>query len=83
MTDQDDDERGAIVITDPDMIQLALLQVLKGALRLETLGWTHRGMSAAQIVRKRFGWKGSKAKLLEQLTAHIRAEEKKHGVERP
>lgn len=81
--DNDDEMRDAIVITDPDMVQLASLQALKGALRLELKGMRlSRGQSAAQIVRRRFGWKGTKAHLLDKLIQHIREEEKKHGIER-
>ena len=61
----------AITISGEDNIDRARLIILKSALKLEVAGMTNRGMSAYQIVKKQFGFKGSKKAVLEQLTNYI------------
>ena len=61
----------AIVISGAENIDRARLIILKSALKLEVAGMTNRGMSAYQIVKKQFGFKGSKKAVLEQLTNYI------------
>ena len=61
----------AIIISGKENIDRARLIALKGALRLEVVGMKNRGMSAYQIIKKEFGFKGSKKAVLEQLTNYI------------
>ena len=61
----------AIIISGKENIDRARLIALKGALRLEVVGMKNRGMSAYQIIKKEFGFKGSKKSVLEQLTNYI------------
>jgi hypothetical protein len=61
----------AITISGEENIDRARLIILKGALKLEVVGMKNRGMSAYQIVKKEFGFKGSKQSVLEQLTNYI------------
>jgi hypothetical protein len=58
-------------ITGKDNIALYRLLTLKAALKLETLGMKHSRGSVYALVKQEFGFKGSKARVLEQLTAHI------------
>lgn len=44
---------------------------LRGALKLEIAGMRRRGPSAYSIIKKEFGFKGSKTRVLEQLTNYI------------
>lgn len=60
-----------IVISGEENIARARLIALKGALKLEVVGMKNRGMSAYQIIKKEFGFKGSKKAVLEQLTNYI------------
>ena len=54
-------------INTPEGIDFAQLCALKGALSLECKGMTRRGRSAYAIAKERYGLRGSKAKVLEQL----------------
>jgi hypothetical protein len=60
-----------MVITGKDNIALYRLLTLKAALKLETLGMKHSQGSVYALVKREFGFKGSKASVLAQLTAHI------------
>lgn len=64
---------GGVVVTGEEDIAWVQLLRLRGALKLETLGMTRRGRSAYSIVKERFGFRGSKRRVLEQLEAHIEA----------
>ena len=55
------------LITTPDDIDKFRLLTLKSALKLEILGMNRRGQSAYSIVKQEFGFKGSKAKVLQKL----------------
>ncbi len=55
----------------PEKIDSYRLKVLRGALKLEILGMKRRGPSAYSIIKKEFGFKGSKVKVLEQLESKI------------
>ena len=55
----------------PKKIDSYRLKVLHGALKLEILGMKRRGPSAYSIIKKEFGFKGSKVKVLEQLQSKI------------
>ena len=61
----------AIIISGKENIDRARLIALKGALRLEVVGMKNRGMSAYQIIKKEFSFKGSKKAVLEQLKNYI------------
>jgi len=60
-----------IALTHPDDIALYRLLTLKAALKLETLGMSRSGRSVYSIVKREFGFKGSKDRVLAQLVAHI------------
>ena len=61
-----------IILITPNDISLFRLLILRSALKLEVLGMSRRGRSAYTIVKSELGFRGSKAKVLEQLTAHIK-----------
>jgi len=63
----------AIVVDTKDGIAFARLAALKGALKLETLGMKRRGPSALSILKREYGYKGSRAKVLAAVEADIRA----------
>jgi len=60
-----------VALTHPDDIALYRLLTLKAALKLETLGMSRSGVSVYSLVKREFGFKGSKARVHEQLCAHI------------
>lgn len=63
---------GTIVITGTQDINLARVLTLRKALELEIKGLKlSRGMSAATIIKREFGWKGNNVKLLDKLNTHI------------
>jgi len=62
-----------VVLTHPDHSALFRLLTLKAALKLETLGMKRSGVSVYSIVKREFGFKGSKARVHEQLCAYIDA----------
>lgn len=64
---------GATVITGPDQERFGIM-ALRGALHLEICGLRKRGESAASIVKKRFGFKGTRISLLKQLDEYIERE---------
>lgn len=64
--------KGATVITGSD-VDVFRWYALRGALKLETLGMSRRGASAYSVVKKEFGFKGTKAKVYEQLDAWLKA----------
>jgi len=59
-----------IVIDGEANVKKARILALRSALKLEIVGLKGR-FNAFQIVKKEFGFKGSKAKVLEQLNKHI------------
>jgi hypothetical protein len=55
-----------------ESIEIQRQMTLRQALKLETLGMSRsRSPSAYALVKKEFGFKGSKRRVLEQLTAHL------------
>ena len=62
---------GGTVITGPDHVGFYRLLVLKGRLGAEIHGLKFRGRTTASILRHELGFKGSRVKILEQLSAHI------------
>jgi hypothetical protein len=60
-----------MVITGKDNIALYRLLTMKAALKLEVAGMKHSQGSVYALVKREFGFKGSKASVLAQLTAHI------------
>lgn len=62
----------SIIIDTPDGIQYARMCALKGALSLECKGMKlSRGRSAYAIVKREFGFRGNKQRVLEQLQEAI------------
>lgn len=60
-------------IHDPEHIERFRILTLRSALKLEIAGMNmSRGRSAYQIIKSEFGFKGSKAKVLDQLNTYIR-----------
>tara|TARA_Y100000310_G_scaffold91334_1_gene88680 strand:+ start:3975 stop:4175 length:201 start_codon:yes stop_codon:yes gene_type:complete len=59
------------VIDTPEGIERFRLLTLRGALKLEVLGMKRRGQSVYSIVKKEFGFKGNKQRVLEQLEKYI------------
>ena len=60
-----------IVLTHPDDIAFYRLLTLRSALKLECKGFKLSHGSVYAIVKREFGFKGNKARVLEQLVAHI------------
>lgn len=61
-----------IFLTTPSQINTFRIYALRACLKLEVLGMKkHHGPTAYSIVKKEFGFKGSKERVLEQLNAHI------------
>ena len=69
-----------MLITGTENISMYHLLSLKYALKLECKGLSHSRGSAYAHVKKTFGFKGNKARVLEQLTAHIEALHQAHEV---
>lgn len=63
-------ESGAITITGNEIDLFSLLSQ-RAALKLEILGMKRRGPSVASILKRQYGWKGSKEKLLAMLETEI------------
>ena len=63
-------------ITDISLIQLYGLKVLRSQLQLEIKGLKSRGQTAYSRIKQRFGFKGSRAKVLEQFENYIAEQEK-------
>ena len=62
---------GSVSISGDKNIQLFRLIVLRGNLQLEMKGLKGRGPTAYSILKKEFGWKGSREKILAQLSELI------------
>lgn len=61
-----------MVFTSEDIPMIRLI-TLKHALKLECKGLSRRGVSVYALVKREFGFKGNKARVLAQLTEHIEA----------
>ena len=61
---------GHLTITSEEVPVYRLL-VLRSALKLEVAGMKKRGRSIYSVVKEEFGFKGNKAKVLEQLNSMI------------
>lgn len=72
---------GTTVCTGKGIDAFALL-ALRGMVRLECAGMMRRGQSASSVAKARFGFKGNKHKVLEQLNA-LCAEVVAHRAEPP
>ena len=64
----------ATLISTPENINKFRLLTLQSALKLEVLGMNRRGRSVYSIVKQEFGFKGSKTKVLDQLSRMIKEE---------
>lgn len=62
-----------MMLTHPDDIAMFRILALKSALKLECKGLKHSQGSVYALVKREFGFKGNKARVLEQLVAHIDA----------
>lgn len=56
-----------IVLKTPDAISFASMAALKGAVKLEIIGLKRRGESASAIAKRRYGLKGNKQSVYDQL----------------
>lgn len=62
-------EAGTVVTGEE--IKLVRLLALKGALKLEIKGLKRRGCSVSSMLKKEFGFKGSKERVLAMLELYI------------
>lgn len=69
------------IIDKPNNINYLTLLSLRGALKLEMLGMRKRGQSAYSIVKQRFGFKGNKRKVYDQLQNYIAGYKKQLQLE--
>lgn len=60
-----------MILDTPEQIELFGIHSLKSRLKLEIVGMKGRGPSAYSIVKKKFGFKGNKAKVLAQLESYL------------
>jgi hypothetical protein len=63
----------AVIIEGAEGIKFAQMAARRGALRLEIAGMKLRGRSAYSICKSEYGLKGSREKVLEQMTELIEA----------
>jgi uncharacterized protein (DUF2141 family) len=68
---------GSITVSGPDAMRFYRLVALKGALHLEMLGMRHSRGSVYAQVKREFGFKGSRAKVYDQLCILINEESAK------
>ena len=61
-----------LVLDTPEAIDGFRTRMLRSALKLEVLGMKRKGSSVYSIVKREFGFKGSKQKVLDQLVAYIK-----------
>jgi len=63
------------VIDTPEGINAFFLLAQRSALKLEIMGMRHSsGRSVSKYLKDTFGFKGNKAKVLEQFEAYLRAQ---------
>jgi hypothetical protein len=62
-----------MVISGERNIAMFRLLTLRSALKLECLGMKHSQGSVYALVKREFGFRGNKQRVLEQLVAHIAA----------
>jgi len=60
-----------IVVKGEENVRNARILALRTMLKLEVKGMTRRGRSAYSIIKEEFSFKGSKKRVLEQLSKHI------------
>ncbi len=60
-----------VILKEPNQIAMYRLLALKGALKLEIKGLKHSQGSVYALVKKEFGFKGNKQRVLAQLEEHI------------
>jgi len=69
-----------ICISNPDQISFARLCALRGALRLEIQGLKRsRGPTAYSILKKEFGYAGTRPQVLEAVTNDINSKQKENA----
>ncbi|WP_396180251.1 hypothetical protein [Flavobacterium sp.] len=62
-----------MTIDTPEKIEAYRLLTLKAMLKLELAGMTKRGPSACSIIKKEFGFKGTKQAVFAQYIAHLQS----------
>ena len=62
------------MLTQPNQIALARLMTLRSMLKLEMKGMARRGRSAYAIIKEEFALKGTRQRVLDQLTDIIEKE---------
>ena len=65
------------MLTTPNQIELARLMTLRAMLKLEMKGMASRGRSAYAIIKDELGLKGTRQRVLDQLTDIIEKEKEK------
>ena len=60
------------VLDTPEKIDMFDFISLRSALKLETIGMKRRGQSAYSIIKARYGFKGNKNSVLEQMEQIIK-----------
>lgn len=60
-----------MLVAGKENVQMFRLLALKGALKLECLGMKHSQGSVYALIKREFGLKGSKQKVLDQFTQMI------------
>lgn len=56
-----------LILDTPEQIDAFRFLSLRSALKLECIGMKRRGQSAYSIIKKEYGFKGSKKAVLEQM----------------
>lgn len=69
------------IISGTENLNMARIFSLKAALYLETKGMKKRGQSAFSMVKREFGFKGSKQKVYDQLVEHVEKLKAAHAVQ--
>jgi hypothetical protein len=72
---------GGIAITGEESIALYRLMTLRRGIQMEAKGMKlSRGRSCLSIVKKEFGWKGNRDKILSLLEEEIESKSQEPGV---
>ena len=74
--------RGTIVLDHPAQIEGFRLCTLRAALKLEIKGLRHSRGSVYAAIKKQFGFRGSKERVLEQLSTYIEQFNRDNGFTR-
>ena len=61
-----------IILDTPEQIDMARFISLKFALKMECVGMSRRGQSAYSIIKQKYGFKGTKKSVLQQMEQIIK-----------